>query len=277
MWLVIADDFSWQAWRPEGATRILPPKGFFACRKWSRFVRRPPADAEFLLVESVWEGFRPKDDRIARLAQIMEGFRRAGVPVVFRSKEDPPHFETFAPLAQLADVVLTTDAACIPRYRDTGFRGIVEVLPFGVQPQIHRQYLPKNPRHRIFFAGTLRARYAQRMEGYEAVIRPSLEFGLDIFSRKGSWPPEAVGHVVGSFPYLKLLKRYSSYPIGLNMSSVKESPTMFPRRLAEMPVANLYECIQDAATIQISAGDFWRTRNANRVRSYCVIEASMQN
>lgn len=42
-------------------------------------------------------------------------------------------------------------------------------------------------------------------------------------------------------------------------------------------LANLYDCIEDAATIQILAGDFWRTGNANRVGSYCVIEASMQN
>ena len=240
MWLVIADDFSWQAWQHEGATRILPPRGFFSERKWGRLVRHPPADAEFLLVESVWEGFRPKDDRITHLAQIMDAFRRAGVPVVFRSKEDPPHFEKFVALAQHADVVLTTDSGCVSRYRDTGFRGIVEVLPFGVQPKIHRQYLPKNPAHRLFFAGTLRAKYPDRMEGYEAVIRPSLDFGLHIFSRKGSWPPEAAEHVVGSCPYLKLLRRYSSYAIGLNMSSVKHSPTMFPRRVVEMPLANVF-------------------------------------
>jgi len=239
-WYVFADEFSWQAWRLEGAKRILPPKGIVRTCMWKRLLRKPPVDdVEFLLVESAWAGLPKSRNRRQILLDLMRSFRRAGIPVVFRNKEDPVGFDKFIMLAAEADIVLTTDEGCIDRYRESGCRGIVDVLPFAAQPAIHRQYLQKDMEKRLFFAGTLRAKYQERMLGYEAVVRPALEFGLDIFSRKGNWPAECKGHVVGTFPYLRLLKKYSSYLIGLNMSSVKNSPTMFPRRVVEMPLANI--------------------------------------
>ena len=240
-WQVMADEFSWQAWRLEGAKRVLPPKRWRQTRRWKSLLKRPPAgDIEFLLIESCWENFRRREDRQSAPIGLASAYRHAGIPVIFWNKEDPMCFDDFLPVAMSCDVILTTDSASVPRYRQVGFRGPIEVMTFAAQPQIHRQYSPKDPEKRLFFAGTLRAHHPDRVQGYETVIRPALELGLHIFSRKGIWPDECRDRIVGSFPYLRLLRAYSPYLIGLSMSSVKDSETMFPRRVVELPLANIF-------------------------------------
>ncbi|HEV8632608.1 MAG TPA: glycosyltransferase [Thermoanaerobaculia bacterium] len=239
-WFVLADEFSWQGWRHEGAQRIRPPRRLAHRRSWRRWLHRPEAyQPELVLIESAWEGFRRLDDRFTLPVSLARALRAAGVPVIFWNKEDPLHFERFLPIAQASDIVLTSDAACIGRYREAGCRGPVEVLTFPVQPTIHRQYLPKDEAHPVFFAGTWRPHHSERQQGFRDLILPALDHGLHIFSRRGEWPLECRPRIVGSFPYLELLVRTSAYPIALSISSVKDSPTMFPRRVVEMVMANI--------------------------------------
>ena len=44
--------------------------------------------------------------------------RSRGIPTVFWNKEDPPHFDDFIGAAKEFDFVFTTDADCVPMYRE---------------------------------------------------------------------------------------------------------------------------------------------------------------
>jgi spore maturation protein CgeB len=171
---------------------------------------------------------------------LAQACRRRGIPSVYWNKEDPVHFDRFLPVALACDVILTSDSDCIDRYRAAGFGGIVAAMAFPAQPKLHRQYLDKEPEKTVFFAGTYRPHHPDRVRSYHNIIVPALDYGLHIFSRRGQWPEECAPHIVGSYDYLDLIRKYSAYGIGLNISSVQNSPTMFPRRVVEMPLANVF-------------------------------------
>jgi len=241
MFHVMADTFSWSGWRHEATQRVLP-----VCDRKSKLEfqkvlasldREPP---RFLLIETVWENWGRRRRRFERQAAIIgrmiEGYRSRGIPVVFWSKEDPPHFERFVEWAKQSDLVLTTDVGCVPRYRDHGCRS-VHPMTFPAQPAIHKNYFPQTKT--ACFAGSWNKHHPTRLEGLRNLIDPLMDDGLDIFSRKGSWPKEYRPRIVGSYPYEELLRQYSAYRIGLSISSVRESTTMFPRRVVEMACAGV--------------------------------------
>ena len=236
MFHVMADTFSWAGWRHEAAERVFP-----ACDRASRRVyqevlsqldHEPP---RFLLIESIWENWGRQKRKIQKQAecigQMVRDYREHGIPVVFWSKEDPPHFDRFLRWATECDLVLTTDANCVPRYREAGCRS-VHPMTFPVQPAIHKGYFPQTKG--VCFAGSWNKHHPTRLEGVGNLIDPLKKGGVDIFSRMGSWPEEYKHLLVGSYPYEELLRKYSAYRIGLSISSVRTSPTMFPRRIVEM-------------------------------------------
>lgn len=241
MFHVMADTFSWSGWRHEAAERIFPVCNRASRREYQNTLetldREPP---RFLLIESIWEdwgrwGHKAKK-QLASIGQVVQDYRSRGVPVVFWSKEDPPHFERFLSWAQACDLVLTTDANCVPRYREQGCRA-VHPMTFAVQPAIHKNYFPQSKT--VCFAGSWNKHHPARLTGVRNLIDPLRSAGLDIFSRMGSWPAEYRDLIVGTYPYEELLRKYSAYRIGLSISSVRESPTMFPRRVVEMICAGL--------------------------------------
>lgn len=241
MFHVMADTFSWAGWRHEAAERVCPPCDRASRREYQAMLatldQEPP---RFLLIESIWENWGRQRRKIKRqlacIGQMVHDYRSRGVPVVFWSKEDPPHFERFLGWAQECDLVLTTDADCVSRYRERGCRS-VHPMTFPVQPAIHKNYFPHTKA--VCFAGSWNKHHATRLEGVHNLIDPLKPDRLDIFSRMGSWPAEYRSLIVGSYPYEELLRKYSAYRIGLSISSVRESPTMFPRRVVEMTCAGL--------------------------------------
>jgi hypothetical protein len=110
-------------------------------------------------------------------------------------------------------------------------------MTFPVQPAIHKNYFPQTKT--VCFAGSWNKHHPTRLEGVQNLIDPLMSCGLNVFSRMGSWPKEYRSLIVGSYPYEELLRKYSAYRIGLSVSSVRESPTMFPRRVVEMTCAGL--------------------------------------
>jgi len=242
-WHVVCDPFSWAGWEAEGAVRIPGPDG--DREGWDRILKHPP-QTEFLLVESVWIDFY-KASKLSELLRLMRVFRKAGIPVFYWAKEDPPHFFEFLPLALMSDAVFTTEETCLPRYREAGFKGPVELLMFAAQPAVHRPYLAKDPEKKVFFAGAGRYRHADRNAAMEYMIRPAVAMGCtDLFARTNRymglevWPEDCRPSIRGQLPYEELLREYSRYLIGLSVSSVPHSKTMFPRRVVEMPLADIF-------------------------------------
>ncbi len=121
-WELLADPFSWEGWRHEGALRVYPPRGLLRTWNWKKRLKSPPVgEVEFLLIESAWEFFKRRNDRYTQPIELAKAYRSAGIPVVYWNKEDPICFEEFHPCALACDIILTTDRNAIPMYRKAGF------------------------------------------------------------------------------------------------------------------------------------------------------------
>lgn len=267
-WYVLCDTFSWECWRHEGAARVALPTDPASRRRWQALLADPRCelDPEFLLVESAWQGLQGSPDKTSRPRQLVSAFRSAGVPVVYWNKEDPPHHERFRSAALACDIVLSTDRDSLPRYREAGFKGPLECMVFAAQPAIHRAWRPLDRPDRVLFAGSWLTRHPDRARGYANLVAPLLGSGLDIFSRAGSWPPAYRRHIRGSLPYLALLEHSSRYPLALSVSSVKSSPTMFPRRVVELPLAGVLPISDDCRAVARLFPEIPRSASARRTR-----------
>ena len=221
---------------------------------WSEQLNTEPK-FDMIFVESAWEGNEGdwhravghySDEESADLRGLLELAREKEIPTVFWNKEDPIHISRFAPNAALFDHVFTTDANMIPRYMKTeGCRNItVSALPFYAQPKLHNP-LPVERKYRdsIAYAGSYYGdRYKERSQGLERLLLASSKYPMDIYDRQANNPdspykfPEAYrGSVRGGLPYKEVVQSYKSHIAHLNVNSVLNSPTMFSRRVVEIP------------------------------------------
>ncbi|WP_051998687.1 CgeB family protein [Listeria grandensis] len=115
-------------------------------------------------------------------------------------------------------------------------------MPFAAQPLLHNpiKLLPER-RNKICFAGSYYAnRHPARRQDMDQILDISAAYGLDIFDRnferqdvEFQFPERFRDFVVGSLPYHRIEEAYKGYKYTLNVNSVKESPTMFSRRVFE--------------------------------------------
>lgn len=237
----ILDTFSYECFKYECYLEQL------RLSTWKHQLERLKPD--FVFIESAWSGLgdswkhqltnskkRPK----SQFKRLMEYCKRKGIVTVFWNKEDSLHYKNFIGTAKLFDYIFTTDKNCVAMYkRDTGHDRI-DVLPFAAQPAIHNPVgLSSSEKKGVAFAGTWYHRYLQRKLDMHVVLNPAKEFGLNIFDRtlgeKGSKYPELYHpNIVGSLNYSNILKAYKLYQVFLNVNSIKDSPTMFSRRVFEL-------------------------------------------
>lgn len=238
----ILDEFSWENFRVEGDFYQLAPRG------WQRALAARPPD--FLFVESAWQGLENRwAERIAYhepradnpIFAVIDYCRERQIPTVFWNKEDPPHYQRFIDLARRFDIIFTTDANCVERYRKDAPHARVGVLPFAAQPAIH------NPveRHRfphlgdVCFAGGWYAQHPERHADARRLLEAARRHDLVIYDRhannpKMRYPPEFDRYVRGALGYRETIERYRQFHVFLNVNSVQDSPTMLSRRVLEI-------------------------------------------
>lgn len=246
----ILDEFSAESFGYEWATVPLKRDG------WTSQL----GSVDFVFIESAWNGnggdwkFKltgttgPSPEVVELLAEC----RHRKIPTVFWNKEDPPHFEDFLPLAELCDIVFTSDVRLVPEYQARLGHDRVAVLPFAAQPAIHN---PSRPAHNfaardIAFAGMYFAhKFPERRQqmdlllGAAAAVSGRMQHGLEIFSRflgedeRYQFPGALAERVVGSLPYQNLLTAYKQFKVFLNVNSVVDSPSMCARRIFEITAA----------------------------------------
>jgi hypothetical protein len=121
----------------------------------------------------------------------------------------------------------------------------VNALPFAAQPKIHNPVLEAPRNKSVCFAGTYYSeRYHERKADMDFLLKPSLEYGLDIFDRHYGDTGKTAGNfkfpgiyqdaIRGKLDYHEMVKAYKQYRVFLNVNSVKYSPTMFARRVFEI-------------------------------------------
>jgi spore maturation protein CgeB len=181
----------------------------------------------------------------SRLPELVQWCKTRNIPTAFWNKEDPPHYDGFIDAARLFDYVFTSDAGCMEEYKkDLGHSNIF-CLPFAAQPRIHNPIGSGQKIRDVAFAGTWHATETEdkkhRREQMADVLAPVLPYGVDIYDRNfGSkdaryrFPERYQPNIVGQLPYDEMVYAYKIYKIFLNVNSVMDSPTMFPRRVLEI-------------------------------------------
>ena len=206
-----------------------------------------------LLVESAWMGndsewryqivgYESLENNPLR--DLVQFCRLLGIPTVFWNKEDPPHFDEFIAAAREFDFVFTSDADCVPLYREVLRHDRIYVLPFAAQPRLHNPSREEGwPSYSVCFAGSwMQHKYPERADALSYLLDPTLPLGLHIFDRNLMHPdlgpnfrfPDKYKEAIkGTLTYEEMLTAYRCYDVMLNVNTVTESPTMFSRRVLE--------------------------------------------
>ena len=241
----ILDEFSYESFKYECRLEQL------RMETWKQQIDQMKPD--FLFVESAWRGVdntwrnlltNVKKKTNEEILQVVNYCKSKGIPTVFWNKEDPVNYKHFINSAKLYDYIFTTDENMIEQYKvDVGHSRIYS-LQFAAQPQIHNpvgsNLLTKK---NVAFAGTWYVKkHPDRQEDMHLVLSPAKEFGLHIYdrmyfftgNRNYKYPAMYQNYIVGKLEYEDMVKAYKAYKVFLNVNSVKDSPTMFSRRVFEI-------------------------------------------
>jgi glycosyltransferase involved in cell wall biosynthesis/spore maturation protein CgeB len=239
----VMDEFTFHSFAPECQLLQLHPE--MAIEQLEMF--RP----DFLFVESAWKGqdglWQQKISNSGEeITACIDWCKREGIPTMFWNKEDPVHFGTFIPLAKQVDYVFTTDIDCIPKYKYHVKHEQVYLLPFAAQPEMHNPVELYERKNAFNFAGSYYLRYPERQRDFSALIRTVKKFRpVDIYDRNFdnphphyTFPDEYKPMILGKLPFSEIDRAYKGYRYGINMNTIKQSQTMFARRVFELLASN---------------------------------------
>lgn len=239
----IMDDFTYQSYSPEGIFLQLTPAN------WKHELAA--FEPELLFIESAWRG---KDElwgsKVGHKSQEVQGIVRwcneHNIPTVFWNKEDPVHFETFLNTAKMFDHVFTTDMDCIHRYKAALGHDHVYFLPFACQPRLTNPIETYHRKDAFCFAGAYYVKYPQRTNDLETFVEAFPKFRpLEIYDRNYGkddpnyqFPVNYQPYIVGTLPFSEIDRAYKGYRYAINLNSIKQSQTMFARRVYELLGSN---------------------------------------
>lgn len=256
----IMDDFTYGSYQPEAQLQQLTPAGWQA--------ELEDFQPELLFIESAWRG---KDElwgskvghNASELQQIVSWCRSRGIPTLFWNKEDPVHFETFLTTARQFDFVFTTDMDCIHRYKAALGHGQVYFLPFACQPSVHNPIELYERKDAFCFAGAYYARYPERTRDLGNFVAKLPAFRpVEIYDRNYGkndpnyqFPAEYQPFIVGTLPFSEIDRAYKGYRYAINLNSIKQSQTMFARRVYELLGCNTVTVSNYSRGVRLMFGD----------------------
>lgn len=239
----VMDEFTFHSYDPECELLQLHPE--HCIEQLEKF--KP----HILFIESAWQGFEQLwklkiSTNGPEITACIEWCKRNGVPTLFWNKEDPVHFGTFIPLAKQVDYVFTTDIDCVPKYKARVGHDHVYFLPFAAQPKTHNPLEAFDRKDAFNFAGSYYLRYPERQRDFAALIEAVKDLRpVDIYDRNAdnphphyTFPDEYKPMILGKLPFSEIDRAYKGYRYGINMNTIKQSQTMFARRVFELLASN---------------------------------------
>lgn len=256
----IMDEFTHHSFEPE--CELLPLR----LAGWQQQVEGFQPDLVF--IESAWRGAEGDwalkiSNPSEELAGLIAWAQSQRVPTVFWNKEDPVHFGGFLHVARSVDYVFTTDIDCIARYKREVGHDRVYLLPFAAQPAVHNP-IESFPRDDAFcFAGSYYLKYPERQRDFRSLLDVVKELKpVEIFDRNFGkvhphyeFPPEYQPYIMGSLPFDQIDKAYKGYRYGINMNTIKQSQTMFARRVFELLASNTVVVSNFSRGMRLMFGD----------------------
>lgn len=256
----VMDEFTFHSFAPE--CRLLPLRP----HEWEAQLEAFRPDLVF--IESAWRG---ADDlwtlkvsnASPEIMGVIDWARRHGVPSAFWNKEDPVHFGGFQHLARAVDYVFTTDIDCIARYKRAVGHERVFLLPFAAQPKTHNPIERFERQDAFCFAGSYYLKYPERQHDFRSLLDVVTQLRpVEIYDRNYhkphphyEFPPEYRPYIVGSLPFDQIDKAYKGYRFGINMNTIKQSQTMFARRVFELLACNTVVVSNYSRGVRLMFGD----------------------
>jgi glycosyltransferase involved in cell wall biosynthesis len=239
----VMDEFTQHSFAPECTLLPLDPA------QWQAQVEDFRPDLVF--IESAWRGLEGKwsqkvSNPSPEIMGLIDWCVKNRVPSMFWNKEDPVHFGGFQHIARAVDYVFTTDIDCIEGYRRAVGHDRVYLLPFAAQPASHNPIERFERQDAFCFAGSYYLKYPERQRDFRNLIDMALKVApVEIYDRNFlkphphyEFPPEYSKYILGSLPFDEIDKAYKGYVYGINMNTIKQSQTMFARRVYELLACN---------------------------------------
>ena len=206
---------------------------------------------QLLFVESNWRGkdelWRGKGNvPTDTLRRIVAYCKTHKIPTMFWNKEDPFHYKHFLPIAWMFDYIFTTDVGSIPNYkRDTGNEKVF-FLHFAAQPKLHNPEEKFERKNKFCFAGSYYQGHPEREVDFDNIMAALMQNSeIEIFDRNYNsgnvnlkFPEIYDAFIKGSLPAKDIDKAYKGYYYNINVNTIKDSPTMFARRVFELMASN---------------------------------------
>lgn len=265
----VMDEFTFHSYEPECTLLQLTPD--HAIAELENF------NPDLLFIESAWRGkyelwARKIGTLSTELKAVLQWCKQRNVPTVFWNKEDPVHFETFLTTAQQFDYVFTTDIDCIARYKQALSHNRIYLLPFACQPKTHNPIDLYPRKDAICFAGAYYVRYPERTRDLENYVAEFPQFKpLEIFDRNFGkddvnyqFPPKYQPYIVGTLPFNEIDKAYKGYRYSINLNSVKQSQSMFARRIYELLGSNTITVSNFSRGVRLLFGDLVITSDSGK-------------
>ncbi len=257
---LICDEFSYNSFKYEFSPIIIEPDN------WREKFNDQRPDVFFC--ESAWSGIdtkrRPWQGKVytsinfmkenrTELFNILKYCKQNNVPTIFWNKEDPTHFDDkvhdFISTAEHFDYVFTTDEDCISRYKKEYKCKNVFCLPFATQPKLFNPIEKNTRNNKVVFAGSWYKHHEERSKDMETIFNNILASGkeLDIYDRcyhlddeDHFYPERYRTYTKPPVNHDEINEIYKSSLFGLNINTVKESATMFARRVYELASSNTF-------------------------------------
>lgn len=212
--------------------------------------------ADFLLVVSAWRGLNNEWRQMGTvgspanliLHETISYYKEGGKKVVFYSKEDPPNYQHFLPIAQRCDVIFTSAVEKVDCYRKDCGNEEVYSLKFGINPTYHNpigiRKFPK--RNEIIFSGSWVKKYPDRIRSLAAIFDGVISSGkkLKIIDRNYNlnspgffFPARYDRYISPAISHDDLQKAHKLFDWAININSVTNSHTMFANRVYELQAA----------------------------------------
>lgn len=196
-----------------------------------------------------WLGLATEGSRERLLLDELIGFAKSkGVPVVFYSKEDPPHYSDFIGTAKKCDYIFTSCAEKTKDYIADCGHNRVYVMRFGINPCFHNPIGCDNKLRRdggVVFSGGWYRKFTERctdlgriFDGVLAAHRPLAI--VDRFSntktpdKRFDYPETYRRFVHPEVRHDLLQNLHKTFNWSINANTVKNSQTMFANRAYEL-------------------------------------------
>lgn len=222
--------------------------------------------------EDCWRGKIYKNEKVKYenrkiLFQILDYCNRKNITTVFWNKEDPTFFgnkkNDFVDTACYFDYVYTTASECIEGYQKQGCKN-VELWPFGFSQKLFNPIGSGEKENKAIFAGSWYNDLPERCEDmrklFDMIKKEGI--GLEIYDRYSEsnnpnhqFPEEYQQYIHPAVPFATLGGITKKSKFAININTVKDSETMFARRVFELIASNTIIISNESKGIRNLFGD----------------------